>query len=73
MIVKIVVFALIATPFLYGIGVALLQVVNISAGYGEGRILLAFSFFFAAAVGQEVGCKAFCKNETFRRTFTQGR
>lgn len=52
MIVKVVVFALIATPFLYGIGAALLQAANISAGYGEGRILLAFSFFFAAAVGR---------------------
>ena len=52
MTVKVVVFALIATPFLYGIGAALLQAANISAGYGEGRILLAFLFFFAAAVGR---------------------
>jgi hypothetical protein len=45
-------FALVATPLLYGLSVAILQAINFSGGYGEGRILLALSLFLAVAIGR---------------------
>ena len=50
--VKALLVALVATPFLYGLGAAAIEASGYRAGYGEGRLLLALSFFAAFAAGQ---------------------
>lgn len=50
--IRIFVFALITTPIIYALGVVFFQAFNVPADYGEGRILLAFSFFLAIAIGR---------------------
>jgi hypothetical protein len=50
--IKSFLLALVATPFLYGLGAAAIEASGYRAGYGEGRVLLALSFFVAFAVGQ---------------------
>jgi hypothetical protein len=50
--IKAFLLALVATPFLYGLGAAAIEASGYRAGYGEGRVLLALSFFAAFAVGQ---------------------
>ncbi|MDZ4252047.1 MAG: hypothetical protein U1A72_05680 [Sulfuritalea sp.] len=49
---KAILLALVATPFLYGIGVSAIEASGFRAGYGEGRVLLALCFFAAFAAGQ---------------------
>ena len=50
--IKASLFALVATPLLYGLGAAAIEASGYPAGYGEGRVLLALSFFAAFAAGQ---------------------
>ena len=50
--IKAFLVALVATPFLYGLGVAAIEASGYRAGYGEGRVLLALSFFATFAAGQ---------------------
>lgn len=52
--VKAFVFALVATPFLYGAGVSIASALGISEGYSEGRIILALSFFAGLSIGLRV-------------------
>lgn len=50
--IKALLVALVATPFLYGLGAAAIEASGYRAGYGEGRVLLALSFFVAFSAGQ---------------------
>ena len=47
MMAKAVLFVAVCSVFLYGIGVAILRLLDVDAGYSEGRITLALSFFFS--------------------------
>ena len=50
--IKALLVALVATPFLYGLGAAAIEASGYRAGYGEGRVLLALSFLAACLAGQ---------------------
>lgn len=47
MMAKAVLFVAVCSVFLYSIGVAILGLFDVDAGYSEGRMTLALSFFFS--------------------------
>lgn len=49
---KTLIVALICTPFVYALGAALLEALNYSGSFLDGRLLLAVSFFFSFSVAQ---------------------
>lgn len=49
--IKAIVFAAIATPFLYGVGAAIIQATKISASFAAGKALFGISFSLAYAAG----------------------
>jgi hypothetical protein len=50
--VKTLIVALICTPFVYALGAALLEALNYSGSFLDGRLLLAVSFFLSFSVAQ---------------------
>ena len=54
MTIKVFLATVILTPFLYGLGVAILQLTEVQGGYGEGRFVFAISCFMAFTISRHI-------------------